>query len=128
MLGKWGRFLRLTAAERGIVFWTLVFVPLTRMALRIFGYRHWQDLLFLAVPPVCGDEVRPELISEARRSARLIRAAATEELARGVALNNPSCCGGFSDDGATPANYTSASATPRVVSKRMRGWRSDQPA
>jgi hypothetical protein len=56
------------------------------MALRIFGYRHWQDLLFLAVPPVCGDEVRPELISEARRAARLIRAAATEGLARGRCL------------------------------------------
>jgi len=69
-----------------IVFWALVFVPLTRMALRIFGYRHWQDLLFLAVPPVCGDEVRPELISEARRAARLIRAAATEGLARGRCL------------------------------------------
>ena len=70
-MGKWRRFLRLTAAERGIVFWALVFVPLTRMALRIFGYRHWQDLLSLAGPPVSGDEVRPELISKARRAARL---------------------------------------------------------
>jgi hypothetical protein len=67
-MGKWRRFLQLTAAERGIVFWALVFVPLTSTALRIFGYRHWQDLLFLAVPPVSSTEVRPELISEARRA------------------------------------------------------------
>jgi len=66
-----------TATERGIVFWALVFVPLTRTALRIFGYRHWQDFLFLAAPPVSGTEFRPELISEGRRAARLIRAAAT---------------------------------------------------
>jgi hypothetical protein len=127
MLGKWRRFLQLRAAERGIVFWALVFVPLTRMALRIFGYCHWQDLLFLAVPPVSGAEVRPELISEARRAARLIRTAATEGLAKGpLPKNHPSYCGGFSET--EPANYASASATPWVVSKCMRAWRSDQPS
>jgi hypothetical protein len=129
MLGKWRRFLQLTAAERDIVFWALVFVPLTRMALRIFGYCHWQDLLFLAVPNVSGAEVRPELIIEARRAARLIRTAATEGLAKGRCPRTiRRVVMGRSDDGATPANYASASATPWVVSKRMRGRRSDQPS
>ena len=85
-MGKCRRFLQLTAAERGIVFCALLSVPVTRTALRILSYRHRQDLLFLAVPPVSGTEVRPERISEARSAARLIRAAATEGLARGRCL------------------------------------------
>lgn len=85
-MGKWRRLLELTAAERGIVFWALVLVPLPRTALRILSYRHRQDLLFLAGPPGSVAEVRPERISEARRAARLIRAATTEGLARGHCL------------------------------------------
>src|SRR5882724_7523546 len=86
MMGKWRRFLQLAAAERGIVFWALVSVLLTRTAHRILSYRHRQDLLFLAVRPASGAEVRPERISGARREARLIRAAATEGLRRGRCL------------------------------------------
>jgi hypothetical protein len=75
-MGKWRRFLEFTAAERGIVPWALVSVPMTRTALRILSYRHRQDLLFLAVRPASGSEVRPERISEA----------ATERLRRGRCL------------------------------------------
>lgn len=70
-MGKWRRFLQLTAAERGIVFGALVSVPLTRTALRILSYCHRRNLPFLAGPPGSGAEVRPERISEARRAARL---------------------------------------------------------
>jgi transglutaminase-like putative cysteine protease len=60
-------------------------MPLTRIALRIFGYRRWQRLLFLTVPGIIDAKVTDEIITEARRTARLVRAAG-EGIVKGSCL------------------------------------------
>ena len=80
-MGRWSRFWRLEAHERRLLVAALLMLPLTRLALRVVGFRRWQAMLTRLVPhsslPAPADAA-----ARGAQTARMVRAAAREGLGR----------------------------------------------
>jgi hypothetical protein len=89
---RWRRFRRLAAPERGSLLWAFALVPATAVALRTIGLRRWKALLAWTVPregsaPVVpSGESKTSAIESARRTGRMVAAAAREGVYHGKCL------------------------------------------
>jgi hypothetical protein len=89
---KWQRFRRLAGPERASLLWAFVLVPATAAALRTIGLRRWKALLAKTTPrknfsPIVSSEtLKSAAIESARRTARMVAAAAREGVYHGRCL------------------------------------------
>jgi hypothetical protein len=89
---RWRRFRRLAAPERASLLWAFFLVPANAAALRTIGMRRWKAFLSWTMPrgnspsvdPT--DEVKLDAIESARRTARVVAAAAREGVYHGRCL------------------------------------------
>ena len=80
-MGRWSRFWRLEAHERRLLVAALLMLPLTRLALRVVGFRRWQSFLTRFVPH--SSQAAPaNAAARGAQTARMVRAAAREGLGR----------------------------------------------
>ena len=80
-MGRWSRFWRLEAHERRLLVAALLMLPLTRLALRVVGFRRWQSMLTRFVPH--SSQAAPaDAAARGAQTARMVRAAAREGLGR----------------------------------------------
>ena len=80
-MGRWSRFWRLEAHERRLLVAALLMLPLTRLALRVVGFRRWQSFLTRFVPH--SSQAAPaDAAARGAQTARMVRAAAREGLGR----------------------------------------------
>ena len=83
-MGRWARFRRLEAHERRVLVAALWMLPLTRLALVLFGFRRWQTFLTRLVPR-SPQPVPADAAARGALAARMVRAAAHE------GLGHPNC-------------------------------------
>ena len=80
-MGRWGRFRRLEPRERRWLVAALLMLPLTRLALRVVGFRRWQSFLTRFVPRA-SRAAPADAAARGELTARMVRAAAREGLGR----------------------------------------------
>jgi len=83
-VGRWSRFWRLEAHERRLLVAAFVMLPLTRLALRMVGFRRWQAMLTRFVPH-SSPPAPANAAARGELTARMVRAAARE------GLGSPNC-------------------------------------
>ncbi len=86
-MNKWRRFRKLPAAQKNTLLWAFIFVPITRVALRLIGFQRWRSILAKAIPRGTAlQPVTPELVAEAKMAARMVAAASREGFIHGRCL------------------------------------------
>ena len=86
-MSKWQRFRKLPALERGVLLRSLLLLPLTAAALRTIGFRRWKLFLTKFSGHMNSKAaVTCEALRSARRSAKMVAAAAKEGIVHGECL------------------------------------------
>lgn len=87
MANKWHRYKRLSAEEKTALLQALIFIPLTKAALRTIGFRRWKSILskFLHAknPNIA---LTSDSLKSARRTARMVASASDEGISHGKCL------------------------------------------
>lgn len=84
-MGRWTRFWRLEAHERRFLVAALWMLPLTRLALSLFGFRRWQSFLKRLVPHSSQPSPAGTATERGALAVRMVRAAARD------GLGHPNC-------------------------------------